>query len=73
MWYPKMNPHSFEEDIGSICCCDVLIVGCEDGNLRKPINDHKYTVIALLGGWKAKHLIHRDGFLIILGSMKGGV
>jgi hypothetical protein len=23
--YPKMDPHSFEEVLGSICCCDTLL------------------------------------------------
>jgi hypothetical protein len=58
LWYPKMDPHSFEEDLGSICFCDILLAGCEDGHLSKLINDHKYAVIALLGGRKARHVIH---------------
>jgi hypothetical protein len=45
-----MDPHSFEEELGSIFHCDSLLAGCEDGHLRKPINYHKYTIIALLGG-----------------------
>jgi hypothetical protein len=60
LWYPKIDPHSFEEELGSICHCDVLLVGCEDGHLRKSINDHKYTIIVVLGGWKDRHVIHRD-------------
>jgi hypothetical protein len=52
LWYPKVDPHSFEEEIGSICRCDILLTGCEDGHLRKPINNHKHTVISLLGGHK---------------------
>jgi hypothetical protein len=48
LWYPKVDPHSFEEDIGSICHYDILLVGCEDGHLQKPINDHKYTMIPCL-------------------------
>jgi hypothetical protein len=35
--YPKVDPHSFEEDLGSICHCDILLTSCEDGHLRKPI------------------------------------
>jgi hypothetical protein len=50
LWYPKVDPHSFEEELGSICRCDILLTGCEDGHLRKPINDHKHTVISFLGG-----------------------
>jgi hypothetical protein len=51
MWYPKVDPNSFEEELGSICHCDSLLTGCEDVHLRKPINDHKHAVISLLGGW----------------------
>jgi hypothetical protein len=47
-----MDPHSFEEELGSIRHCEVLLVDYEDVHLRKPINDHKYTIISLLGGWK---------------------
>jgi hypothetical protein len=58
MWYPKMDPHSFKEDLGCICHCDILLTGCDDDHLRQPINDHKHTVISLLGGRQARHLIH---------------
>jgi hypothetical protein len=73
MWYPKMDPHLFEEELGSIYRCDVLLAGYEYGHLQKPINYHKYVTIALLGGWKARHVIHRDGFPRLLGSRKRGV
>jgi hypothetical protein len=68
-----MDPHSFEEELGSIYQCDILLAGCEDGHLLKPINNHKYTIIDLLGGWKAKHVIHLDGFPRLLRSRKRGV
>jgi hypothetical protein len=58
LWYPKVNPHSFEDELGSICHYDILLAGCEDGHLRKSINDHKYIVISLLGGRQARHIIH---------------
>jgi hypothetical protein len=58
LWYPKVDPHSFKEELGSICCCDILLTGCEDGHLRKSINDHKNIVISLLGGRQARHVIH---------------
>jgi hypothetical protein len=45
-----MDPHLFEEEISSICCCDALLVGCENGHIQKPIKYHKYTIISLLGG-----------------------
>jgi hypothetical protein len=50
LWYPKVDPHSFEEELGSIYCFDILPSGCEDGHLRKPIKNHKYTIISFLGG-----------------------
>jgi hypothetical protein len=58
MWYPKMDPHSFKEEIGNIFCCDILLASHEGGHLRKLINDHKYIVIYLLGGCKARYVIH---------------
>jgi hypothetical protein len=33
LWYPKVDPHLFEEYLGSICHCDILLTGCEDGHL----------------------------------------
>jgi hypothetical protein len=66
-----MDPHSFEEELGSICHCYVLLVCCENGHLQKPINDHKYTIIDFLGGRKARHVIHRDGFPRLLGVGRG--
>jgi hypothetical protein len=56
--YPKVDPHSFDEYLGSICRYDILHAGYEDGHLQKPINDHKYAVISFLGGWKTRHVIH---------------
>ena len=58
LWYPKVDPHSFKEELGSIFCYDILLTGCEDGHLLKMINDHKYTVISLLVGWNDIHVIH---------------
>ena len=58
LWYPKVYPHSFKEEIGSICRCDILITGCEDGHPQKPINDHKHAVISLLAEWKSRDVIH---------------
>jgi hypothetical protein len=53
-----MDPHLFEEELGSIYHCDIILAGYEDGHPQKPINDHKYTVTSLLGGRKAIHVIH---------------
>jgi hypothetical protein len=49
MWYPKMNPNTFEGDLNSGLGGDTLLVGCQDGHLRKPINDHNYTMITTFG------------------------
>jgi hypothetical protein len=68
-----MDPHSFEEELDIICRYDALLAGCENGHFRKPINHHKYTIISFLGGWKARHVIHRDGFPRPLRSRKMGV
>jgi hypothetical protein len=58
MWYTKVDPHSFKEYIASICHCDILLIGCEDGHLQNSINDHKHIVVSFLGEWKAIHVIH---------------
>jgi hypothetical protein len=70
MWYPKVNPSSFEEVIGSIGHCDSLLTGCEDVDLRKPINSHKHIVISM---WKTRHVIHGDGLPRLLKNRKRGV
>ena len=33
LWYPKMDPHVFEEELGNIFHCDSLLAGCEDGHI----------------------------------------
>jgi hypothetical protein len=33
LWYPKVNPNSFKAELGSICRCEILLTGCEDGHL----------------------------------------
>jgi hypothetical protein len=68
-----MDPHSFEEEVGSICCCDALLTGCDNGHLRKSINHHKYIIFTMLGGRRAIHVIHRDGFPRPLKSRKRDV
>jgi hypothetical protein len=73
LWYPKVNPNSFEEDLGSIIHCDSLLTGCDDGHLRKPIKDHKHTVISVLGVWKTKHIIDGDGLPQLLKNRKWGI
>jgi hypothetical protein len=73
LWYPKVDPHSFEKYLGSICQYDIILAGCEDGHPWKLINDHKYAIISLLGGWEARHVIHWDGFARLLRNRKRGV
>jgi len=58
-----MFPHSVKEDIDSGLCCDSLLVEVHNLHLGKVINNHKNTVILLLGGWKVRHVFHWDGFL----------
>jgi hypothetical protein len=58
LWYPKLDPNSFEEELGSIYRSDILLTGYEDGHLRKSINDHKHGVISMLGGRQTRHVIH---------------
>jgi hypothetical protein len=65
-----MDPNSFKEDLGSICHCDILLTSCEDGHLRKLINDPKYAIISLLGGRNARNLTHSNGFPRLLRSRK---
>jgi hypothetical protein len=33
LWYTKVDPNSFEEELGSLGHCDILLTGCEDGHL----------------------------------------
>jgi hypothetical protein len=33
LWYPKVDPNSFEEEIGSIFRYEILLTGYEDGHL----------------------------------------
>jgi hypothetical protein len=48
-----MFPDSFKEELVSGLCCDALLAGNHNNHLRKAINNHKNTVISLLGGWEA--------------------
>jgi hypothetical protein len=73
MWYKKMDPHSFEEELVSIYRCDAILAGYENGHLRKPINHHKYEIIVFLGGQKTRHVIHQYGFQRPIKSRKRAV
>jgi hypothetical protein len=33
LWYPKVDPHSLEEELCNICCYDSIFTCCEDGHL----------------------------------------
>jgi hypothetical protein len=57
-----MYPKSFKEELGSGLYCDSLLAGDHNHHLRKSINNHKNTVIYMLGGWEAQHVVHGDGF-----------
>jgi hypothetical protein len=69
----SQNGPSFEEELGNIYHCDALLAICENGHLQKLINHQKCAIIVFLGGQKARHVIHRDGFPWPLGSRKRGV
>jgi hypothetical protein len=43
-------PYTLKEYLGGGLDCDTLLVGGQNGHLRESINNHKYTVIAMLGG-----------------------
>ena len=57
-----MYPHSFKEEFSSGFCCDILLAGRHNNHLGEPVDDHKNTVISMLSGRKASHVIHGDGF-----------
>ena len=53
-----MNPHLLEEELSGSLNCDGLLAGSQNGHLLEPINNHKNTVMAMLGGREARHVIH---------------
>lgn len=56
-----MNPKMLQEELSVGIDCDTLLAGCQNGHLRELINNHKYTVIPILGLRKTLHVIHVDG------------
>jgi hypothetical protein len=64
---------SFKEELGSGFYCDALLARNPNHHLIKSINNHKTTVISLLGGWEARHVVHSDGFQWPVRSRKRGV
>jgi hypothetical protein len=51
-------PDLFKEELGSGIGMDVLLPGGHNRHLGKAINNHKKTVIAPLGGWEGRHVVH---------------
>jgi len=44
-----MNPNMFKEELGGGLDYDSLLVGYQNYHLRESINDHKDTIVPLLG------------------------
>ena len=57
-----MYPHSFKEEFNNGLCCDILLADRHNGHVQEPVDDHKNTVVSILSGRKARHVIHGDGF-----------
>jgi hypothetical protein len=55
-----MNPKMFKEHLSSGLNGGTLLSCYQDGHLRKPINDHKYTIITMLGRRWTRHVM--DGY-----------
>lgn len=49
-------------------CFDTLLTGHQYSNLRKFVQNHKYTVITMLGRRDARHIVHGDGFPRLVGN-----
>jgi hypothetical protein len=46
---PKVNPNMLKEESSNALYCDVLLVGCQNCHLTKLINNHKKTILTMLG------------------------
>lgn len=46
-----MDPYTLKEEVGHGLNCDILLVSCQNGHFREPINNRKNTVIDMLCGW----------------------
>jgi hypothetical protein len=44
-----MNPNTLEEEINDVFYYDTFLANCQDGHLREPINNSKYTIITMRG------------------------
>jgi len=47
-----------KEELSNDFHCDTLPVGCQHCHLGKPINNHKNTIMTMLGWRKTRHKIH---------------
>jgi hypothetical protein len=47
-----MNPNMLKEELSSGFGCDTLLTWCQNGHLRELIDNHKDTIITMLGGGK---------------------
>ena len=59
---PKVYPHSFNEEFSSGLCYHILLAGCNYDHLWESVDNHEYTIMAVLSRRKARHVIHGDGF-----------
>jgi len=68
-----MCPHLFKVESGSGLSYDTLLAGSQYGHLRKFVNNHKYTVVAMLGRRKARDIVHGDGFPVPVRSRQASL
>jgi hypothetical protein len=66
-------PHLFKEEFSNGFYYDILLVGHHNGHLRESVDDHKNIVIAMISIRKARHVIHRVGFLRSNGGRKQSI
>ena len=63
LWYPKVYPHSFKEEVSNGFSYDIVLAGHHNDHLREFVDDNKNKVVSMLSRRKARHVIHGDGFL----------
>jgi len=68
-----MYPYSFKEDFGNVIYYDTLLIGHQYSHLRKSVHDHKYIVITMLDRREARHIVHGDGFPLLVGNRQRSV
>ena len=47
-----------KEELSCGLNCDILSAGYQNGHIGELINNYKNSIIAMLGQWKVKHVIH---------------